>query len=145
MKTDGYGYLMSRSDFSSTFPTLPTEKDAKAKDIKIGDKSVTDLLKPYENVNNPDDVMPVMGEDNGLKLIDLRGLDYDDEAYTKLLNQLTEDDYKNSKDNLINGAYNTPKMDNVDKPATEDHDGPQGFSSLWVNTTTLLPICLNLS
>lgn len=130
VKTDGYGYLMSRSDFSSTFPTLPTEKDAKAKDIKIGDKSVADLLKPYENVNNPDDVMPVMGEDNGLKLIDLRGLDYDDEAYTKLLNQLTEDDYKNSKDNLINGAFNTPKMDNVNKPATEDHDGPQGFSSL---------------
>ena len=31
---------------------------------------------------------------------------------------------------LINGAYNTPAIESIGKPATEDHDGPQGFSSL---------------
>ena len=58
-----------------------------------------------------------------------RGLDYD-EAYSKILNQLTDDDYDNAGKYLINGAYNTPAIESIGKPATEDHDGPQGFSSL---------------
>ena len=129
-KTDGYAFNMSRKDFANTFPSAATDKDADASKITIDGKTVADLLKPYTVENNDKDEMPVMGEDNGLKLIDVRGLDYDDEAYTKLLNQLTEDDYKNAGKYLVNGAYNTPAMENVDKPATEDHDGPQGFSSL---------------
>lgn len=38
-----------------------------------------------------------VGVKNGLKLIDLRGLDYDDEAYSKILDQLTDDDYDNGQ------------------------------------------------
>ncbi len=129
-KTDGYGFLMSRSDFEGTYPTAPTASDASALTIKIGDKTIADLLKPYTVSNNSEDTMPTMGESNGLSLIDLRGKDYDDEAYEKILNQLTEDDYTNAANYLVNGAYNTPVMNSVGKPATEDHDGPQGFSSL---------------
>ncbi len=129
-KTTGYATKMSRSDFAGTYPTAPTADDAAADKITINGKTVAELLKPYENVNSDTDTMPTMGEKNGLKLIDVRGLDYDDEAYEKLLDQLTEDDYKNAGQYLTNGAYNTPKMESIDKPATEDHDGPQGFSSL---------------
>ncbi len=130
-KTDGYAFEMSRNDFDGSFPSTPTEKDAEADKITAGGKTVADGLKPYTVENNDKDVMPTMGQDNGLKLIDLRGLDYDDEAYEKILDQLTEEDYSKAGDYLINGAYNTPKMDSVGKPATEDHDGPQGFSSLF--------------
>ncbi len=129
-KTDGYATLMSRANFDSTYPTAPTSKDAEADKITINGKTIADLLKPYTVTNNDSDTDPVMGEDNGLNLIDLRGIDYDDEAYTKLLNQLTEDDYKKVKEYLVNGAYNTPAITSIGKPATEDHDGPQGFSSL---------------
>ncbi len=129
-KTDGYALALSRKDFDGTYPTTPTAKDAEADKITINGKSVADSLKPYEVTNDSNDVMPTMGEDNGLKLIDVRGLDYDDEAYDKLLNQLTEDDYNNAGKYLVNGAYNTPAMESVDKPSTEDHDGPQGFSAL---------------
>ncbi len=129
-KTEGYAYEMSRNDFNGTYPTLPTEKDAEADKIKIDGKSIADGLKPYQNTNNDKDVMPTTGASNGLKLIDLRGLDYDDEAYDKLLDQLTDEEYNSSSEYLISGAYNTPKMESVDKPATEDHDGTQGFSSL---------------
>ena len=132
-KTDGYATLMSRSDFAGTYPTAPTEKDAEADKITINGKTIADRLKPYEVTNDSTDTQPVTGESNGLKLIDVRGLDYDDEAYEKLLNQLTDDDYNNASTYLVNGAYNTPKMDSIDKPATEDHDGPQGFSSLYGN------------
>lgn len=130
-KTDGYAFEMSRNDFDGSFPSTPTEKDAEADKITVGGKTVAEALKPYSVENNDKDVMPTMGQDNGLKLIDLRGLDYDDEAYEKILDQLTEEDYSKAGDYLINGAYNTPKMDSVGKPATEDHDGPQGFSSLF--------------
>lgn len=129
-KTDGYGFLMSRSNFETTFPTKATGADTKADSITIDGKTIADGLKPYENVSNDEDVQPTVGAKNGLKLIDLRGLDYDDEAYSKILNQLTDNDYDNAGKYLINGAYNTPKMESIDKPATEDHDGPQGFSSL---------------
>ena len=33
--------------------------------------------------------MPVLNADNGLQLIDMRGLDYDDPAWEDLLDQLT--------------------------------------------------------
>ena len=129
-KTEGYATSMSRSDFGGTFPTTPTSADAAADKISINGKTISDLLKPYENVNNDEDKMPTTGAKNGISLIDVRGLDYDDEKYEKLLDQLTEDDYAHAGDYLTNGAYNTPAMSTVDKPATEDHDGPQGFSSL---------------
>lgn len=129
-KTDGYGFLMSRSNFETTFPTKATAADTKADSITVDGKTVADGLKPYENVNNDADVQPTVGADNGLKLIDLRGLDYDDEAYSKILDQLIDDDYDNAGKYLVNGAYNTPAMESINKPATEDHDGPQGFSSL---------------
>lgn len=129
-KTDGYGFLMSRSNFETTFPTKATAADTKADSITIDGKTVADGLKPYQNVNNDEDVQPTVGASNGLKLIDLRGLDYDDEAYSKILDQLTDDDYDNAGKYLVNGAFNTPAMGSIDKPATEDHDGPQGFSSL---------------
>ncbi|MBO5783305.1 MAG: hypothetical protein J6R24_04070 [Clostridia bacterium] len=35
---------------------------------------------------------------------------------------------------LINAAYNTGAVESLGKPATEDLDGPQGFSSLWGST-----------
>lgn len=119
-KTDGYGFLMSRSNFETTFPTKATAADTKADSITVDGKTVADGLKPYENVNNDADVQPTVGADNGLKLIDLRGLDYDDEAYSKILDQLTDDDYDNAGKYLVNGAYNTPAMESINKPATED-------------------------
>ncbi len=96
-KTDGYGFLMSGSNFETTFPTKATTADTKADSITIDGKTVADGLKPYKNVNNDEDVQPTVGVKNGLKLIDLRGLDYDDEAYSKILDQLTDDDYDNGQ------------------------------------------------
>ena len=41
---------------------------------------------------DPNAVMPTLGADNGLSLIDMRGLAYDDPKWDKLLDQLTFDD-----------------------------------------------------
>lgn len=130
-KVDGYGYLMSRSDFDGSFPTSPTEKDTISGSILVDGKSVKERLKPYQIENDNNDVAPKMNEKGDLSLIDVRGLDYDHPKYDKLLNQLTEADYRSASDYLVAGAYNTPAMPKIHKPYTEDHDGPQGFTSLF--------------
>ena len=39
--------------------------------------------------------MPATGEESGISLIELRGLDYDDEAWDLLLDELNPDDVQN--------------------------------------------------
>ena len=127
----GYALNMSRSDFKATFPTEPTSDDANI-DVTLGEFGTIRLgLKPYANKNDSNDVMPTTGASNGLSLIDLRGIDYDDKSWDLLLDQLTDKEYKDSTSYLANNAYNTSEMVSVGKPATIDHDGPQGFSVLY--------------
>lgn len=128
--TEGHATTLSRSSFSTTFPTSPTADEANADTVTVQGHTITELLKKYVATTNDKDEMPTMNEKNGLGTIDLRGKDWDDEQYDKILNQLTEDDYSKVNDYLVNGAYNTPMIYSLSKPATEDHDGPQGFSSL---------------
>lgn len=80
----------------------------------------------YEDDNNPDDEMPVTGARNGLELVDFRGVDYDDESWEPLLDQLTVDDM----DNLIaNGGFSTATVDSIGKTGTVDCDGPASINN----------------
>ena len=71
--------------------------------------------------------MPTTGADNGLQLIDMRGLDFDDEKWDTLLDQVTVDEMVNM---LNDAAYNTAAIESVGKPETAEPDGPAGFTSL---------------
>lgn len=74
-----------------------------------------------ENYNDPNDVMPVTGAKNGVKLEDLRGKEYDDPLWEKLLDELTVDEM----DNLIAlGGYQTGAIPSIGKVSTTDCDGP---------------------
>lgn len=76
--------------------------------------------------DNPDDVMPTTGADNGLKLYELRGADYDDAQWDTLLDQLTIEDMSL----MINlGGWQTAAVDSVGKVATSDCDGPAGLNN----------------
>ncbi len=76
--------------------------------------------------NNEEDEMPTMGADNGLSLYQLRGLDYDDEKWDQLLDQLSFEDMVT----LINvGGWQTAEIKSVGKIATSDCDGPAGLSN----------------
>ena len=46
----------------------------------------------YTTYINEDDEMPTTGADNGIRLNELRGADYDDERWDLLLDQLTVED-----------------------------------------------------
>lgn len=76
--------------------------------------------------NKDTDVMPVTGAKNGLSLADMRGLDYDDPQWEKLLDQLTVTDM----DTMIAiGGYQTSAAKSVEKAGTVDCDGPASINN----------------
>ena len=66
------------------------------------------------------------GKSGSLKLVDLRGLDYDDPKWDELLDQLTLDDYNT----LISlGGYQTSAIGSIEKYRTNDCDGPASINN----------------
>ena len=75
---------------------------------------------------DPDAEMPITGADNGLTLADMRGLDYDDEQWDALLDQLTVDEMNQL---IALGGYQTAAADSVGKLQTTDCDGPASINN----------------
>ena len=80
----------------------------------------------YKTYINEDDEMPTTGADNGIRLNELRGADYDDERWELLLDQLTVEDMTNM---IALSGYQTPAMDSVGKVQTIDADGPMSINN----------------
>ena len=84
--------------------------------------------------NNPDDVMPTTGAQNGLKLTDLRGKAYDDAQWDELLDQLSIDDMVN----LIGvGGYQSVAIASVGKTQQVDCDGPASINNNFTGKASI--------
>ncbi len=77
-------------------------------------------------LNNEDDVMPTTGADNGLVLADLRGVDYDDEQWDLLLDEMTVSDMSTL---ITLGGYETSAVESIGKVMTYDCDGPASINN----------------
>lgn len=87
-----------------------------------------------EDYNNTEDEMPVTGASNGLKLADMRGLEYDDTKWESLLDQLTVSDM----DTMIAIAgYQTSAAGSVGKLQTIDCDGPASINNNFTGTGSI--------
>lgn len=76
--------------------------------------------------NSDSDAMPTTGAKNGVKLKDLRGLDYDDPMWDQLLDELSVSDMNT----LIGlGGYETSAIKSIDKVMTYDCDGPASINN----------------
>ncbi|WP_291531777.1 glycoside hydrolase family 3 N-terminal domain-containing protein [Bifidobacterium sp. UBA4282] len=76
--------------------------------------------------NNPDDEMPTTDANNGVRLADLAGKEYDDPMWDELLDQLTFEDM----DNLIaNGGYGNAAVEKIGKIQLTDVDGPASLNN----------------
>lgn len=80
---------------------------------------------PLEH-NDDSDEMPTTGAKNNKKLVDMRGLDYDDGQWDELLDQMTVDDMKEL---VAIGGYQTAAADRVGKVQTVDCDGPASINN----------------
>ena len=107
--------ILSRRDKFATMPSAITEEERTASDDLIK------ALAKYEAKEDKDAAMPTTGEKNGLSLIDLRGRDYEDPTWDKLLDQLTVDDMLL----LVEFGYGTEEIKNVNAPPTYAADSPQ--------------------
>ena len=76
--------------------------------------------------NHAEDVMPTQGQKGELKLIDLRGLAYDDPKWEELLNQLT---ISEMEDLIALGGYQTAPVASIGKVNTYDCDGPASINN----------------
>lgn len=71
--------------------------------------------------NDDSDKMPTTGKSNGIKLKELRGLDYDDDMWDELLDELSVQDMSKL---ISGGGYQTAAVESIEKVATTDNDGP---------------------
>ena len=127
---------LTRNDWEGTMPSL--KKTVK---IKLNDY-LTKALQDQQYATDADAKaeMPTLGADNGLKLYDMIGLEYDDPKWDELLDQLTFDEMVS----LIGDSFHwTMPILSVQAPGTRDENGPQGLtvalfgSHLGVETTAL--------
>ena len=127
---------LTRNDWEGTMPSL--EKTIK---IALNDYLIKGLQdQQYTTDPNAQAEMPTLGAENGLKLYDMIGLDYDDPKWDALLDQLTFDEMVS----LIGDAFHWHMpVESVQAPGTRDENGPQGLtvtlfgSGLGVETTAL--------
>ena len=111
---------LSRSDWAGTFPQ-------EAIQIQLNDQLIRDLdPKLYDRQEREAGAMPVLGADNGLKLYDMMGLDYDDPKWEQLLDQLTFEEMAE----LIGDAFHwTMPVESINAPGTRNENGPQGLTA----------------
>ncbi len=127
---------LTRNDWVGTMPDVNNPVVFELNDYLVQG------LQDQQYVTDPNATveMPTLGADNGLKLYDMIGKDYDDPEWDKLLDQLTFDEMVS----LIGDAFHWHMpVESVNAPGTRDENGPQGLtvtlfgSGLGVQTTAL--------
>lgn len=63
-----------------------------------------------------------------LTLADMKGLDYENTLWDKLISQLSLDELKSL---ILDATYASPEIKGIDKGATTDSDGPLGIKSMY--------------
>ncbi|WP_317416654.1 glycoside hydrolase family 3 C-terminal domain-containing protein [Thermophilibacter provencensis] len=115
---EGIAYV-SRADWAGT---MPTERAAQSREAT--EKQIADFEgEPLEAGEGED----IAFASNGLKLADMKGLDYDDPQWERLLEQLSVDDMKTL---VANGGWMTVAVDSVGKPHLSEIDGPAGVNNI---------------
>ena len=144
--------IMHRNDFTGTWPAPRTADEKKVNGEVNGHTITSDWISKMKSgssvTNNPlvnatDTPMPITGDDLGILITDLIGLDPDDnttilpddhycagftpkEAWDMFMDQLTVQEMSD----LINkGAFKTSAIQRLGVPPTDNTDGPVG----WVN------------
>ncbi|MET3645083.1 glycoside hydrolase family 3 protein [Streptococcus gallinaceus] len=117
------GYV-TRTDWEGTLPKERTADKKTSKEI-LNEMSDTNFRLDTKSEAASKAQKAV---DNGLRLVDLVGAEYDDERWEKLIDQMTSEEMAN----LIGfGGYATGAVKSIDKPATLDIDGPAGINGIF--------------
>ena len=111
---------LTRNDWEGTFPT-------EIKQLKLTEQMIDELQDvQYDPADYPATAMPTLGADNGLKLVDMIGKDFDDPDWQLLLDQLTFDEMVS----MIGDSFHwRMPAESVQAPGSRDENGPQGLTA----------------
>ena len=114
---------VSRADWENTFPEKNVE-------LKITEQMAADLVDSvYLSAGRTEESteeMPVMGAENNLSVVEMRGKAFDDPDWELLLDQMS---YEEMADMVGNAFHLTKPVDSVNLPDTRDENGPQGLTA----------------
>lgn len=120
---------LSRNDWDATFPkTLEiTASDAMIDSLKDTKKYSSGTLDTKERVEVKDDIVyqPANYVSATEKVINLKGVPYESEAWDTLLNEMTLEEMSYM---VANGRYTIPGVKSISFPTIEGNDNPTG---LW--------------
>ncbi len=116
---------LSRGDWEGTFPK-------EVKELGLTEHLIGDLQNlQYDPYDYEQRDMPVLGAKNGRKLIEMRGLSYDDPGWDTLLEQLT---FEEMCSLIADGFHWNMPVKSVEAPGTRDENGPQGLTTALLKT-----------
>ena len=129
---------LSRADLAGTFPKVerrlnPTSIPAKVKE-RLEANGPGSTVLTSDNADASDNATPTTGADNGLKVDDMTGVDYNDEKWDKLVQQMSVDELVELTGNA---GWQTSAIESVGKKATTDIDGPQGLNGFNFSGTKM--------
>lgn len=119
-KDDSVSYL-SRSDWNGTYPVEATKVALTNEMIEILNG---DLYKKAEDAPSVKDF--TQGDNQGITLVTMRGVDYNDSLWETFLNQMTI----NEMASLIADSFGTKEVTTIGKPAVAVGDGPDGIGGM---------------
>ena len=127
---------LTRNDWEGTMPNIKNTVK-----IALNEYLINGLQdQQYQTDADATAKMPVFGANNGLKLYDMIGLDYNDPKWDLLLDQMT---YEEMISLVADSFHWTMPVESIQAPGTRDENGPQGLtvalfgSGLGVETTAL--------
>lgn len=121
----GVEYL-SRADSFANYEKVTAAPDNFEMTEEQKDNYLSKATYDASKYDTEDAKMPTTGADNGLTIQDMAGLDYDDEKWNDLLDQLTVEEMLNM---VQDGGYHLRAAESVNNPESTACDGPAGILS----------------
>ena len=126
-------YLSRKDGFANYDEAVVAPTDLNMAEEYIAGYHLNANYDPTAYLNDADE-MPVTGKDNGLKLVDLRGKDYDDPLWEDLLDQLTVDEMSEL---IALSGYQTGAVPSIGKVQNVDCDGPAAINHNFTGAGSL--------
>ena len=114
---------LSRNDWDGTYPN----------DSDVNVDAAAEVVEAFNSApEKAEGTAPATGEDNGIMLSDLKGLDYNDPLWDEYLDQFTLDEMNKL---MNNGGWRTIEIERLGVPDTVLLDGPAGINNFFKSTT----------
>ena len=112
---------LSRSDWQGTYPVKATQVALTEEMMKV---YAGELYKKSADASSVSEF--TQGDNQGITLVTMHGVDYSDPLWETFLNQMTIDEMAT----LLADSFGTKEITSINKPAVSVGDGPDGIGTM---------------